>query len=137
MKSTEEIRRKAAELQKPLADFFHEQFDSGLEDVTEHLKIIDAACQVMMVTASNRLHEIKRDGTSQAAPFVLGGKFARLRQALEEWFRGHLTAEFGDEVDQLRVAGYLCENTMRMCARELTALKLQEEAERPRIIVAH
>ena len=65
-------------------------------------------------------------------------KAAELQGPLTEFFRKHLTSAYGDEVDQLRVVGYLGELMMNMAECELTAIKLQMEMEdRRRIVVAN
>jgi len=133
MKSTEEVKRKAAELHQPFADFFHEQLDRDIPDVAEQLRIIDAFCELLKVTASNRLHEIKGDGIKQPLPFALGGKYSSLKEPTEQWFAKHLPETYGTEIDQWRVTGYLCERMMEMCANELDALALQDEAENRKV----
>jgi hypothetical protein len=65
-------------------------------------------------------------------------KAAELQEPLTEFFRRALTSGYGDEVDQLRVVGYLCQLMMEMVERELSAIKLQEEMEgKRRIVVAN
>ena len=66
--------------------------------------------------------EVQRRAAEMKAPFV-------------EFMRRELS-EFGDEVDQLRVLGYLCEAMMKLSETELTALKLMRDAEKPRVILA-
>ncbi len=58
-----------------------------------------------------------------------------MKGAFVEFMRREL-GEFGDEVDQLRVLGYLCEAMMKLAETELTALKLQRDGEKPRVILA-
>lgn len=62
-------------------------------------------------------------------------KAAELKGPLVEWARGHLTSGFGNEIDQLRVVGYLCERVMELVETELRVLKVQGEEEGPRIKV--
>jgi len=65
-------------------------------------------------------------------------KAADMKAPLVEFFRKHLTSAYGDEVEQLRVVGYLCEMMMEMAESELQALKLLREMEdRRRIVVAN
>jgi len=65
-------------------------------------------------------------------------KAAELQGPLTEFFRKHLTSAYGDEVDQLRVVGYLCEIVQGMVEVELKTIKIQMEMEdKRRIVVAN
>lgn len=65
-------------------------------------------------------------------------KASDMKEPLVEFFRKHLTSGFGDEVDQLRCIGYLCEMMQDMVECELKAIKLQQEMEeRRRIVIAN
>jgi hypothetical protein len=65
-------------------------------------------------------------------------KAAELQEPLTEFFRRHLTSQYGDAVDQLRVVGYVCQIMQTMVEDELSAIKLQMEMEdRRRIVVAN
>lgn len=65
--------------------------------------------------------EVRRRAAEMKAPFV-------------EFMRKEL-GEFGEEADQLRVLGYLCEAMMKLAETELSALKLLGDQEKPRIII--
>lgn len=66
--------------------------------------------------------DVKRKAGELKAPFV-------------EFMRREL-GDFGDEVDQLRVLGYLSEAMMKLAETELTALKLLRENGESRIVHA-
>ncbi len=66
--------------------------------------------------------EVRRRAGEMKEPFV-----AFMRREL---------GDFGDEVDQLRVLGYLCEAMIKLAETELTALKLLDDHEKPKIILA-
>jgi hypothetical protein len=58
-----------------------------------------------------------------------------LKEPFVEFMRKEL-GDFGEVVDQLRVLGYLCEAMMKLAETELIALKLLDDHERPKIILA-
>ena len=53
-----------------------------------------------------------------------------------EFFKRLLTG-FGDEVDQLRVFGHMCQAGVDLAQAELEQLKLQQDQEKPKIVLAN
>jgi hypothetical protein len=56
-------------------------------------------------------------------------KAGEMQIPLVEFFRRHLSSGYGDEVEQLRLVGYVCEAMMRMVEEELVSIKMQGEAD--------
>ena len=52
-----------------------------------------------------------------------------------EFFK-RLLVGFGDEVDQLRVFGHMCQAGVDLAQHELEELRLQDELEKKRILMA-
>lgn len=64
-------------------------------------------------------------------------KAAEMQEPLTEFFRRHLTSQYGDAVDQLRTVGYLCALMQDLVECELKAIKLQDEMdEKRRLVIA-
>ena len=53
-----------------------------------------------------------------------------------EFFK-RLLVGFGDEVDQLRVFGHMCQAGVDLAQHELEEIKMQEDSEKPKIVLAN
>jgi hypothetical protein len=63
-------------------------------------------------------------------------KAVQMRPDVVEFFQKHL-GSFGDMVDQLRVLGHVCQAMVDLAQHELEELRMQDELEKPKILLAN